>query len=85
MTATDEMRQKVKEIVCEILEVSPGEVTDTSLFMEEHDADSMRSIEILAALELSFKVTIPQPEIRRMVNLAGIYDVLEDRLAGSAR
>ncbi len=80
---TDETRQKVKEIVCEILEVEPGEVTDISLFMEEHDADSMRAIEILAALELSFKVTIPQPEIQRMVNMSGIYDVLEERFAAA--
>jgi acyl carrier protein len=78
-TRTD-VEAKVKELVCEILELDDDEVTRTSLFKEEHDADSLRSIEILASLERSFKVTIDQNELTRMVNLEGVYEVVDEAL-----
>jgi acyl carrier protein len=78
MTVTIDERDQIKTIVCDILEVEPEEVSETSLFIEDHDADSMRLIEILSALELNLKVTIDQSQIGRMVNLAGIYEVLQD-------
>ncbi|WP_328872000.1 acyl carrier protein [Streptomyces sp. NBC_00287] len=78
-TVLDEARkQEIKEIVCDILEIDEDEVTETSLFKEEHDADSLRAIEILAALERTQKVTIDQAELSRMVNLEGVYIVVAE-------
>ncbi|MFJ6294717.1 acyl carrier protein [Streptomyces griseoviridis] len=71
-------KQKIKEIICDILEIDEDEVTETSLFKEEHDADSLRAIEILAALERTQKVTIDQSELSRMVNLEGVYAVVTE-------
>ncbi|MGA5822785.1 acyl carrier protein [Kitasatospora sp. NPDC094028] len=79
MAATIEERQEtIKGIVCDILEIEPDEVTATSLFKEEHDADSLRAIEILAALEKEFNVVINQSELGRMVNLDGVYTVVAE-------
>jgi len=79
MTAvTADDQQLIKDIVCDILEVEPDEVTDTSIFTEEHDADSMRLIEILSGLELRLNVTIDQEQMARMVNLEGIYQVIAE-------
>ncbi|MGW7369156.1 acyl carrier protein [Streptomyces sp. NPDC054841] len=78
-TALDAARkQEIKEIVCDILEIDEDEVTETSLFKEEHDADSLRAIEILAALERTQNVTIDQAELSRMVNLEGVYAVVAE-------
>lgn len=74
----EERRETIKEIVTDILEIDPDEVTETSLFKEEHDADSLRAIEILAALEKTFNVVIDQAELGRMVNLSGVYEVVSD-------
>lgn len=71
-------KQEIKEIVCDILEIDEDEVTETSLFKEEHDADSLRAIEILAALERTQNVTIDQAELSRMVNLEGVYAVVAE-------
>lgn len=68
--------QTIKDIVCEILEIEPDEVTETSLFKEDHGADSLRAIEIVAALEKRYSVVIEQAEFPRMVNLRGVYDVV---------
>jgi acyl carrier protein len=78
----EERRQKIKDIVIEILEVEPGEVTRTSLFLEDHGADSLRAIEILAALERQLGVEIEQSELPQMVNLEGVYAVVEGVSSG---
>lgn len=77
-TTITERKEAIKEIVCEILEIEADDVTDTSLFKEDHDADSLRAIEILAALEKAFNVTIDQAELARMVNLDGVYAVVAE-------
>ncbi len=81
---TDDMRAKVKDIVCDILELEPDEVSETGSFVDDLGADSMQTIEVLASLELNFGVVIAQSELERMVNLAGVFDVLADRLETSA-
>jgi acyl carrier protein len=81
MTAAVDQQEKIKEIVCEILEIELDEVTPVSLFKEDHDADSLRSIEILAALEKEFRVVIDQAELTRMVNLEGVYQVVGEAAA----
>lgn len=75
--AIAQRNEKIKELVCEILEIDIEEITETSLLKEDHDADSLRAIEILAALERSFKAKIPQDELARMVNLKGIIEVVD--------
>ncbi|MDX3233758.1 acyl carrier protein [Streptomyces sp. ME19-01-6] len=74
----EERQETIKEIVTDILEIDPDEVTETSLFKEEHDADSLRAIEILAALEKEFNVVIPQAQLSRMINLKGVYEVVSE-------
>jgi acyl carrier protein len=76
-----ERRAQIKEIVCEILEIEPAEMTDTSLFKEDHGADSLGAIEILSALERTFDVEIDQAELTRMVNLDSVVAVVDE--AGS--
>lgn len=71
-------RGKIKEIVCDILEIEPADMTDTSLFKDDHGADSMGAIEILSALESTFDVTIEQSELTRMVNLDNVVAVVND-------
>lgn len=77
-TVTAERQETIKAIVCDILEIEPDDVTQESLFKEDHDADSLRAIEILASLEKAFNVVINQSELGRMVNLKGVYEVVAE-------
>lgn len=74
--AIDEAQDEIKDIVCDILEVDPEEVTGTSLFKEDHDADSLRAIEIVAALERRFGIDIPQSDMAGIVNMRGVIDAV---------
>ncbi|MEV8450867.1 acyl carrier protein [Streptomyces parvus] len=77
-TITDERRATIREIICDILELDDDEVTDTSLFIDDHGADSLRAIEILASLEKEFGITIEQSELSEMVNLERVYKVVAE-------
>jgi acyl carrier protein len=75
MTSQDTMND-LREIVAEVLEVEPEELTDTGDFVEDYQADSLRAIEILARLDKAYKVEIPQSELPDLRNLKAVHDAL---------
>lgn len=77
MSASIAMTQRIEELrqmVAEVLELEPDELTDTADFVEEYGADSLRAIEILARIEKRYRVDIPQSELPQMQNLLGVYE-----------
>jgi acyl carrier protein len=66
----------LRELVAEVLEVEPHELTDTGDFNEDYDADSLRGIEILARIDKVFKVEIPQSELAGLRTLRAVHDAL---------
>ncbi|MCC2274670.1 acyl carrier protein [Streptomyces sp. ET3-23] len=74
-------RDQIKGIICDILEIDPEEMTGTSRFKEDHEADSMGAIEILSQLERAFGVDIDQSELASMVNLDAVVAVVDEALA----
>ncbi|MGW1675298.1 acyl carrier protein [Streptomyces sp. NPDC002324] len=76
-----ETRAQVKEIVCDVLEVDPAAVTDETLFVEELDADSLRTIEMLAEMERALGIDLSKAPIEGMVNLHGVYTVIAEHEA----
>lgn len=67
----------VKEILADILEIEPHELTDEGLFIDDYDADSLRAVEILATLEKKFRIKIPEQELKNMSNLKNVLEVLQ--------
>ena len=56
------VEQKVREIICEQLGVSEGDVTPEASFIEDLGADSLDIVELVMALEEQFGVSIPDEE-----------------------
>jgi len=67
--------EELRELVAEVLEVEPEELTDTGDFQAEYEADSLRAIEMLARIEKKYKIAIPQKELANMQNLKAVYEV----------
>lgn len=70
---------ELRDLVAEILELEPSELSDDSDFVEVHGADSLRAIEILARIEKRYEVEIPQSELPNMGNLRAVYTVVAQR------
>jgi acyl carrier protein len=74
---TDARKEHIKHVVCEVLEIEPDELTEDGLFRDDHGADSMAMVEVVAWLEKDLNIKINDTDLVRMVNLAGVYDVVK--------
>jgi acyl carrier protein len=82
MTAvTSELDQRIKDVVCRVLELEEHEIGDTSHFRDDLGADSMSAIELLAGLEREFDIEIEQDQMALMIDLQGVRAVVADALA----
>jgi acyl carrier protein len=68
--------EEIREIVADILEVDAERVGLTSRFRDELEADSLQRIEILAALERRFHITIEQTLLADMRDVQSTYEVV---------
>ncbi|GAA1002146.1 MULTISPECIES: acyl carrier protein [Nocardiopsidaceae] len=85
MTATDTaLIDELREIVADVLEVEPEEISETGLFSEEHEADSLQAIEVLARIEKTLRIAVPQTELPDMGSLDGVYRVVSRYTEGNA-
>ena len=81
-TAPDTDLERLRELVAEVLEIEPEELTDTGDFAQEYDADSLRAIEVLARIDKVFHVEIPQSELPELRNLLAVREALARHSAG---
>lgn len=71
-----EKLNEIRNIVAEVSELEPEEITNEGLLKEDYGIDSMRMIEILATLEKNYGIKIDQDELPRMTNVENIYNVV---------
>jgi acyl carrier protein len=72
---TDDTMAKVKEVICDQLNVDESEVTENATFIDDLGADSLDLVELVMALEEDFDVSIPDEEVEsiRTVGDAAAY------------
>ena len=69
------LEQDIKEIIGNILEVEPEKITPDAKFVEELGMDSMMALEILAAIEKKYKITIPEENLAKLTSLKDVVDI----------
>jgi acyl carrier protein len=57
-TMADDLRDRSIEVIVRTLKVDPAVITDESRFVEDLGAESMQSVELMAAFEEEFDVDI---------------------------
>jgi acyl carrier protein len=62
----DEIETKVKEIICQQLEVSPEQLRPQASFVDDLKADSLAVVELVLALEQEFKIEIPDEDTEQI-------------------
>ena len=67
---TNNVDQEVRNLIAEIIEMDPSEITPDAGLVEDLGMDSMMALEILAALEKKYKIKIPEEELPKITTLS---------------
>lgn len=72
------MLEKVKAVVAEKLNVDESEITESTSFKDDLDADSLDLFEMVMALEEEFGIEIPSEDLEKLVTIGDVLDYLKD-------
>lgn len=62
----DSIEDKVKELICQQLEVSEDQLKPSASFTDDLKADSLAVVELVLALEQEFDMEIPDEETEKI-------------------
>jgi acyl carrier protein len=76
-----DLKEKLREIISEVSEVDV--IPDETPF-KELGIDSMMAIEIVAEVERTYKLSIPEDELKKMTHFSAVYELVREKLAAAA-
>ncbi len=72
-----EIENKVREIVCQQLDVDPAKIKMETSFVEDLGADSLAVVELVLALEEAFEIDIPDEDTEKIRTVQDAIDYIE--------
>jgi acyl carrier protein len=75
--STDEIRAGLAEILNEVADVAPDQVTDEKSFTDDLDVDSLSMVEVAMAAEEKFGVKIPDDELPKLRTVGDAVSYIE--------
>jgi acyl carrier protein len=80
MAAPADLRDKLRAIISEVSEVD--EIPDATPF-KDLGIDSMMAIEIVAEVERTYKMSIPESELQKLTHFEAVYDLVKSKLGAA--
>ena len=69
--------EKLQDIIAEVLNVDPSEITEDTTFVDDLGADSLDLYQIILGVEDAFDIEIPQEEAEKIVTVADAIDLIQ--------
>jgi len=76
-----DIEAKVKEIICQQLEVSPEQLQPSASFVDDLKADSLAVVELVLALEQEFKLEIPEEDTERIKTVGDAMNYIKTHVS----
>ena len=78
--SSEEVFDKVKEIIVEQLGVAENAVAQEASFIDDLGADSLDIVELIMALEEEFDIEIPDADAEKVVTVGDVVDYIKDNV-----
>ena len=75
--SSEEVFDKVKEIIVEQLGVAETAITPDASFIDDLGADSLDTVELIMAFEEAFDVEIPDEDAQKIKTVKDVIDYIE--------
>ena len=79
--ADQDLKEKLRAIIAEVSEVD--EIPDETPF-KDLGIDSMMAIEIVAEIERTYKMSVPEDDLKKLTNFNAVYTLVREKLGASA-
>lgn len=80
----EEIADKVKTLVFDIMDNPQGPVTEDNDFIEDLDMDSLHLVELVMAIERDFEITITDDDADNLKKVGDAIDVVDRKLRVAA-
>ena len=84
MVSREEIAKKVKRIIVDKLGVAENEITEESRFVEDLNADSLDTVELIMEFEREFNISIPDEDAEKIQTVGDAIKYLEEKLSGQS-
>ena len=78
--SSEEIFEKVKNIIVEQLGVAEANVSTDSAFIDDLGADSLDIVELIMALEEEFDIEIPDADAEKVVTVNDVVEYIKDHV-----
>lgn len=78
--SSEEIFDKVKEIIIEQLGVPESTITTEASFIDNLGADSLDIVELIMALEEEFDLEIPDSDAEKVVTVGDVVEYIKDNV-----
>ena len=75
-----EIQDRVKEVITKVLKVESSEITDDANFIFDLGADSMQSLELVAAFEEEFDIEMDEDKALEVQTVGDAADFIAEYL-----
>lgn len=78
--STEEVFEKIKEIIIEQLGVAETSVTMEASFIDDLGADSLDIVELVMALEEEFDIEIPDADAEKVATVGDVVEYIKENV-----
>ena len=78
--SSEEIFEKVKNIIVDLLQVSEDSVTLQSQFIDDLGADSLDLVELIMGIEEEFNIEIPDGEAEKVVTVEDVVEYIKENV-----
>ena len=69
--------EKIQQIIAEVLNIDPQEITMDTTFVDDLGADSLDVVDLLMSIEDEFEVEVPDEEIENIKTVGSLVSYIE--------